>query len=129
LSGGFSLSSGATKWLNVKLSRKLSFFFLPWCFWKCFTLPYGSAKGDTMKTFLNGKEDVKWLKETHLKEFKGLKIGSFMLHGNEDCPEKLELFPVKMPRYDAKPSAVFVLNTKDENGFSYIKERRRYENH
>lgn len=46
--------------------------------------------------FLNSADDVQWLKDTHLA---GVAIPapwpdfqSFLLYGNEDAPEKVELF-------------------------------------
>lgn len=55
-------------------------------------------------TFLCGKADCKWLRETHLK---GLELPEFQscdLHGNEDCPTKLILFRSIMPLYTAVPA-------------------------
>lgn len=45
------------------------------------------------QTFLNTQEDMAWLIEVHLAnrpEFKQFK--SAILYGNEDSPEKVELF-------------------------------------
>ncbi len=62
-----------------------------------------------MSTFLCGKADCTWLRETHLK---GLELPEFQscdLHGNEDCPTKLILFKSIMPLYTAAPVAVYIL--------------------
>ena len=52
--------------------------------------------------FLNETSDVKWLKETHLRGISGVpKFRSFIIFGNEDYPDKVQLFTAKNPRYDA----------------------------
>lgn len=55
------------------------------------------------QTFMNKKEDLDWLKSTHLKGKKHPAFKSFVLHGNEDSPSKVELHEHKMPHYQAKP--------------------------
>jgi hypothetical protein len=45
-----------------------------------------------MAHFLNDPSDVQWLKDTHLKGREYPNFASFILHGNEDDPNKLELF-------------------------------------
>lgn len=54
-----------------------------------------------MLKFLNGIDDVEWLKETHLKGFDlppAFKdFQSFVLLGNEDAPEAITLFKAKDP--------------------------------
>ena len=78
-------------------------------------------KEKSMQTFLNETEDMDWLWSTHLKPFNTLRLDfkSVMLYGNEDCPTRIELFPVKMPKFDAIPGKVFLLQ---ENG-SYRKTK------
>ena len=68
------------------------------------------------QTFINATEDMRWLLQTHLKEHANApavwKAKSAMLHGNEDCPQKIELYAKAEPRYDSKPSAAFVLDAE-----------------
>ena len=47
--------------------------------------------------FLNKKSDVDWGKEVH-----GLpkNVKSFILYGNEDCPQRIEWFDKKNPKHD-----------------------------
>jgi hypothetical protein len=53
--------------------------------------------------FFNEKEDVSWIKETHLRG-KGLpEFKSFIVFGNEDDPDKVELYEDVDPLYDDKP--------------------------
>ncbi len=69
-------------------------------------------------TFLNTTEDLCWLWETALKNFRGTtridyNIRSAIIHGNEDSPSKIELFIKENPSYKAKPKVTFILQ---ENG-------------
>ena len=50
-------------------------------------------------TFLNTQEDCDWLKSTHLKNRPELEFKSFVLYGNEDAPEKVELYFSNDPLY------------------------------
>jgi len=59
--------------------------------------------------FYNTIEDLRWILTTHLKDFPCLYFNSFIVYGNEDCPEKVELFKKLNPNYDAKPYATFVI--------------------
>ena len=59
--------------------------------------------------FLNSIEDIGWLLSTHLKSSK-MVFNSFIIYGNEDCPEKVELFKRVMPTANSKPFATFVIN-------------------
>ena len=45
-------------------------------------------------------EDCRWLEDTHLRQYNGSVLGfaSFILEGNEDCPEGIELFVSEEPR-------------------------------
>ena len=73
-----------------------------------------------MQTFLNEYEDMDWLWSTHLEKFRLMRLDfkSAIIHGNEDCPQKIELFKAPNPRYDAKPDKIFVLQDGDD-GFFY----------
>lgn len=55
----------------------------------------GLTKGDdTMgHQFLNAPDDCQWLRETHLRGVQGLPpFQSFVILGNEDSPDKVELY-------------------------------------
>lgn len=52
------------------------------------------------QTFLNSPEDILWLKSTHLKKRNPPPFRSFILYGNEDAPERLELFSSESPDWD-----------------------------
>ena len=59
--------------------------------------------------FFNDSEDIEWVKEVHLpKNVPSFK--SFIIYGNEDAPEKIELFEEKMPHYKAEPIFVWTEN-------------------
>ena len=45
------------------------------------------------KTFMNEPADCEWLLSTHLKRVLGVRpFASFLLVGNEDCPEAVHLY-------------------------------------
>lgn len=46
---------------------------------------------------LTTAEDCQWLRETHLKGFTLPSFASFMLRGNEDCPESVGLYKSAEP--------------------------------
>lgn len=58
--------------------------------------------------FHNDFEDVQWLRDTALKLLPPLDFNSFVLHGNDDYPEKLELYADRVPQYNTKPVLVLV---------------------
>jgi hypothetical protein len=61
--------------------------------------------------FMNEPEDCRWLRETHLAGCADVpEFQSFLLHGNEDCPDKLELYALREPHYRTKPVAAYQLN-------------------
>lgn len=67
--------------------------------------------------FYNSPEDCDWLRVTHLRHVKLAKdlfvnFKSFVLHGNEDCPHKIELYSKTNPNISDKP-IIFIL-TEDE---------------
>ncbi len=51
------------------------------------------------QTFLSAPVDMKWLFDTHLKSKQELRkeYKSAMIYGNEDCPERVELYKKKNP--------------------------------
>jgi hypothetical protein len=48
---------------------------------------------------LNKPADIDWLFDTHLKAYPKLRgeYKSFILYGNEDCPDKIELYKAQDP--------------------------------
>ena len=52
------------------------------------------------QTFINTKRDMRWLRHTHCP---GHKAKSAIIHGNEDYPEKVELFSKRNPKISDKP--------------------------
>lgn len=50
--------------------------------------------------FLNTPDDCQWLKDVHLKEVDHPSFKSFMLYGNEDAPQRVELYTHEEPRFD-----------------------------
>ncbi len=50
--------------------------------------------------FLNGADDVQWLRDTHLKGLPALPaFQSFVIIGNEDAPDELHLYASADPLY------------------------------
>lgn len=47
-----------------------------------------------LQSFLNTKQDLIWLRDVHLKNVFYLQLDfvSAILYGNEDCPDRVELF-------------------------------------
>lgn len=58
--------------------------------------------------FLNDPDDVRWLNETHLKLLPPLVFESFVLSGNNDSPERLDLYAMRKPEYNTRPVLVLV---------------------
>lgn len=91
--------------------------------------PFQPFFPDPMKTvFLNSSEDVTWLRQTHLAPKSCADsplpvFASFFLHGNEDCPAKLELYRESEPTINARRASVYVLVDSPEKGFQYVRER------
>lgn len=54
-----------------------------------------------MKTYLNTPADMKWLNDVHLKlaEFP---YKAAVLHGNEDCPQMIDVFGSQNPEMTDK---------------------------
>lgn len=60
--------------------------------------------------FYSGKEDCDWIKATALRHiFVAEAFQSFILHGNEDCPSRVELYSDVNPDYDATPVLTLTL--------------------
>jgi hypothetical protein len=66
--------------------------------------------------FLNSINDIGWLQTTHLKQYHFV-FNSFIIYGNEDCPDKIELFKRLEPTINSKPFAVFL---SDSEGNLYL---------
>ena len=52
--------------------------------------------------FITGKEDMRWLKSTHLPKLSLKKFKSAMIHGNEDCPSRVEVYRSSDPSAKAQ---------------------------
>jgi hypothetical protein len=65
---------------------------------------------------LNDIEDIAWLETTHLKKHKEVhgKFNSFILYGNEDCPDRVELYKKKEPTINSKIFRAFLRNAEGE---------------
>ena len=61
-----------------------------------------------MVTFLNDHSDMTWLFETHLSFLCSVrgKFHSAMLYGNEDAPDRIDLYPYKEPTVKDLPFIV-----------------------
>lgn len=66
--------------------------------------------------FINKADDCIWLRETHLKPANmdgpfadHTKIKSFIIFGNEDCPNKIVIYNVESPTLQDKPIARYAL--------------------
>lgn len=58
-----------------------------------------------MEQLLNTAEDIEWLFQTHMGDFPlhQRRTKSFVLKGNEDCPESVELFEMPDPLVTDRP--------------------------
>lgn len=57
--------------------------------------------------YCDSPEDIEWLKSTHLKNASFvLEFGAFVLHGNEDAPERVDLYPTASPNWNEQPISV-----------------------
>ena len=67
------------------------------------------------RRFYYTKPDVKWLRETHLKDIDpGLEFKSFELMGNEDWPQEIILYRAASPHVGDCPVAVLKANEDGE---------------
>ena len=66
------------------------------------------------ETFYNETEDCEWLREAFTNDVRSALLvpffQSFILLGNEDCPQRIKLFSQSMPHYQDSPIAVYVLD-------------------
>ena len=77
------------------------------------------------ETLLNTPDDLQWLWDTHLKNFKATTRADFnvkaaTIHGNEDCPDQIKLYTKADPMTHTKPVATFELQAD----LSYQETRR-----
>jgi hypothetical protein len=56
--------------------------------------------------FLNTVEDCNWLRQTKLGGRTDIMFESFVLHGNEDCPTKVELYADCEPLVTDEPHTI-----------------------
>lgn len=60
-------------------------------------------------TYLQTNDDIQWLFDTALKTINRPSWVCFaILHGNEDSPERVELFDSPSPNHDDKPTFTVV---------------------
>lgn len=66
--------------------------------------------------FLNDEVSIAWLFETHLKihEHFSKRTKSFIIVGNEDSPNFIELYEQKDPVFGTQPFQTFTPNEKGE---------------
>ena len=57
--------------------------------------------------FLNDPEDLAWLRDVHVGDIK-IKFESAIIHGNEDAPEKIELYAAVEPLVTDLPVAIII---------------------
>ena len=63
----------------------------------------------TKEQFFNDTTDCAWLLSTHLKGIKHKPFSSFVLIGNEDCPEVVYLYEFADPLVTDKPTQIVTL--------------------
>jgi len=56
--------------------------------------------------FLNTPEDCQWLRATHLGGRTDYKFEAFVLYGNEDCPDKVDLYFTADPLITDEPHTI-----------------------
>ena len=77
--------------------------------------------GGGVGTFINSSDDISWLKENHLQDLEYENFNSAIIYGNEDSPEKIELFEKLEPLYTDTPTT-FILKD-DYNGYEKVFEK------
>lgn len=64
----------------------------------------------TRMAFFNEHEDLVWLKETHLSDAPQVPpFSSFIMYGNEDCPDAIVLYSQEEPTIMDSPVATYEL--------------------
>jgi len=77
--------------------------------------------GGGVQTFINSSDDISWLKENHLQDLEYENFNSAIIYGNEDSPEKIELFEKLEPLYTDTPTT-FILKD-DYSGYEKVFEK------
>jgi hypothetical protein len=72
-------------------------------------------------SLLNEPNDIQWLRDVHLTGYSTPDFKSFVLHGQEDCPERIELYADRDPLVTDAPVATFVLY-EDEGEYKYVRK-------
>lgn len=58
--------------------------------------------------FYHAPDDPQWLRETALKNLPDVpSFRSFVLYGNEDCPDRVDLYPGRWPLVGDRAIAVY----------------------
>ena len=57
-------------------------------------------------TFHNSPDDCQWLREVHLQDTQHRPFQSFVLHGNEDAPDTVDLYEPREPLATDKPQRI-----------------------
>lgn len=65
--------------------------------------------------FINSDEDMKWLRDVHIKDLPA-NVKSAILYGNEDFPDKIEVFEYK-DAISGDPSTVYLPNSEGKFEF------------
>jgi hypothetical protein len=77
--------------------------------------------GGGVQTFINSSDDISWLKENHLQDLEYENFNSAIIYGNEDSPEKIELFEKLEPLHTDTPTT-FILKD-DYSGYEKVFEK------
>lgn len=56
--------------------------------------------------FMNDAESIQWLKDVHVGE--KIQFESAIVYGNEDAPDKIELFTAMEPDYRDMPCCIIL---------------------
>lgn len=60
------------------------------------------------RTMFNAESDCDWLRTTHLKSFTGLPpFHAFVLYGNEDTPERVDLYAERNPAIESLALSIY----------------------
>jgi len=68
----------------------------------------------TFITAANAEDDFQWLFDAHIKDPALARCRSAVIHGNEDGPDKIEVWFADYPLAYERPAAVFVRNEDGE---------------
>lgn len=64
-------------------------------------------------------DSIAWIFEVHVKTPDTGEYNSAVLHGNEDCPETIQLWRDSSPNFGALPDAVYVFD-KETREYSLL---------